>query len=46
MGRTFVHVDNTEKRLLHNMKKAGITWAKMQEVTGRSSDTLQQVFSE
>lgn len=46
MGRKFVHVDETEKRPVHNMKKAGITWVKMQEVTGRSSDTLQNVLSE
>ena len=45
MGRSFVHVDATEKRLTHNMRKAGLTWSKIQEITERSSDTLQKVLA-
>ena len=44
MGRSFVQVDATEKRLTHNMKKAGLTWELMQQITERSSDTLNSVL--
>ena len=44
MGKTFTQVDSTEKRLINNMKKCGLTWQKIQEITGRSSKTLQTVF--
>jgi hypothetical protein len=45
MVRSFVHVSEIEKRLTHNMKKAGLTWSKIQEITERSSDTIQKVLA-
>ena len=37
-------VDATEKRLIKNMHREGITWKIMQRITGRSPDTLNAVL--
>ena len=44
MGKMFTHVDGTEKRLVTRMQASGLTWAKIQEITGRSSKTLRNVL--
>lgn len=41
MGRTFKQVD--ERRLVKNMIKESITWAKIQKINGRSPDTLRSI---
>ena len=40
MGKFYTHVDSTEKRLVKNMVKEGLTWAQVQRITGRSPDTI------
>ena len=37
-------VDATEKRLITNMHREGLTWTMMQRITGRSPDTLNAVL--
>jgi hypothetical protein len=44
MSKCYVHMDSTEKRLIQNMKKAGVSWNKMEEITGRSSGSLSRVL--
>jgi transposase len=44
MGKQFGHVDNTERRLVKSMVKAGLTWSKVQEITGRSPDTIKGIL--
>ena len=39
MGKTYYHVDDTERRLVKQMAKEGVPWTTMQKVTGRSADT-------
>ena len=46
MGKSFAQVDAIERRLMHSMRKAALTWEKIKEVTGRSFDTLQNVFAQ
>ena len=46
MGKSFAQVDATERRLMHSMRKAALTWEKIKEITGRSFDTLQNVFAQ
>ena len=45
MVKGFVHIDETERRLIKSMRGAGLTWGKMQEITGRSESTLGSVFN-
>ena len=40
MQKTGPNVDTTESRLIRAMAKAGLTWSKIQEITGRSPDTI------
>lgn len=40
----FKHVDETERRLVKGMAKEGIPWTTIQKVTGRSSDTLNNIL--
>ena len=40
MGKTYYHVDDTERRLVEQMAKEGVPWTTMQKVTGRSADTI------
>jgi hypothetical protein len=44
MAKCYVHMDATEKRLIQGMKKAGVTWSKIEEITGRSSGSLSRVL--
>ena len=46
MGKSFEHVNSTERKLIVNMKEAGLTWAKIQEITQRSSKTIDKVLRE
>ena len=34
------HVGEVERRIVINMKKAGLRWEQTQTITGRSSDTV------
>ena len=45
MGKGFTHVDDTERRLVRNMKKEGVSWTSIQKITGRSSDTLLNILA-
>jgi hypothetical protein len=45
MGKQYNHVDGTERRLIKNMVKAGVTWEKVQSITGRTPDTSSRVVS-
>lgn len=45
MGKSFVHVDDTERRLIKKMSQQGITWVKIQAITGRSSETLNKILN-
>lgn len=40
MVKGMPNVDETESRLIKRMAHAGLTWKKIQEITGRSSDTV------
>ena len=40
MVKSFTHADETERRLVENMQKAGLTWSKIKEITGRSESTI------
>ena len=42
MGRIFKQV-GSERRLVKNMIKESITWAKIQKINGRSPDTLRSI---
>ena len=44
MGKSFEQVNSTERKLIVNMKEAGLTWAKIQEITERSSKTIDKVL--
>ena len=44
MGRTFKQVDETERRLVKNMRKEKLTWEVIQRITGRSPDTLSSII--
>ena len=44
MVKGFSHVTDVERRLVCNMEKEGITWSKMQKITGRSSETLNKIL--
>ena len=44
MGKSFTHVDDTERRLVKKMVAAGIPWSQVQKVTGRSSDTIHSIL--
>ena len=44
MGRTFKQVDETERRLVKNMRKEKLTWEVIQRITGRSPDTLNSII--
>ena len=43
MGEHFVHVDWTERRLIKNMVKAGVTWENVQSITGRTPDSISSI---
>ena len=45
MGKTFKHVDDTERRLVANMVEEGIPWSTIQKVTGRTPDTINSILS-
>ena len=45
MGRTFKQVDETERRLVKNMRKEKLTWEVIQRITGRSPDTLNSIIN-
>ena len=45
MVKGFTHVADREKQLIKNMRKAGLTWTKIQEITGRSSKTIDDVLA-
>ena len=45
MGRHFAHVDETERRLIKSMVKAGLTWEKVQSITGRTPDTISTIVN-
>ena len=40
MVKSFTHADETERRLVKSMQKAGLTWSKIKEITGRSESTI------
>ena len=40
MGKTYCHVDDTERRLVKQMAKEGVPWTTTQKVIGRSADTI------
>ena len=42
--KKFHHADDTERRLIKNMAKEGIPWKTIQRITGRSSDTLNNIL--
>ena len=42
-GRTFKQVNDTERRLVKNMMKEKLTWAKIQKITRRTPDTLRSI---
>ena len=44
MGKLYTHVDSTEKRLVKNMVKEGLTWAQVQRITGRIPDTINGIL--
>jgi hypothetical protein len=44
-AKAFTHMDDTERRLIKDMVKAGIPWSKIQEITTRSSSTISSVLS-
>jgi len=41
--KQFHHADDTERRLIKGMAKEGIPWKTIQKITGRSSDTLNNI---
>jgi hypothetical protein len=41
MAKSFVHVDDTERRL---MRESGLTWEKIREITGRGMGTLSKLL--
>ena len=45
MVKGYTHVDDTERRLVKNMKQEGLTWAKIESITGRSSSTLERILA-
>jgi len=45
MGKTCGRIDDTERRIVKNMRKAKMTWAVIQKVTGRSPDTLNAIIN-
>ena len=45
MGRSFKQVDETERRLVHNMRKENLTWSTIQRSTGRTPDTLNAIIN-
>ena len=42
--KSFAHVSDNERRLVTNMSKEGISWAKMMEITGRCKQTLTNIL--
>ena len=44
MGKTYRQVDDTERRLVKNMRKVNLTWDVIQRITERSSDTLNNII--
>ena len=44
MGKTFKHVDATERRLVRNMFREKLAWKTVQRITGRSPDTLNAIL--
>jgi predicted transcriptional regulator len=44
MGKSFCQVDITERRLVKNMVKEGLTWSAIQKITGRTPDTISSIL--
>ena len=44
MGKQFAHVNDTERRLIKNMIKTGLTWAMVGSITGRTPDTISRIL--
>ena len=44
MAKSFVHVDDTERRLVAKMRESGLTWEKIREITGRGMGTLSKLL--
>ena len=44
MGKSFCHVDTTERRLVKNMAKEGVPWSTIQKITGRTPDTINSII--
>ena len=42
--KQFHHADDTERRLIKGMAKEGIPWKTIQKITGRGSDTLNNII--
>ena len=45
MAKRFQRVDETERRLVRNMKREGVAWSTIQKVTGRSTDTIRSILA-
>jgi hypothetical protein len=46
MGKKYQQVNDTERRLIKNMQKVGLTWSKIMEITERSSKTVNNVLGQ
>ena len=44
-AKAFHHVNDTERRLVLNMHKEGVSWDMMLKITQRSTDTIHKIVT-